>query len=334
MNLVNLVKNGGWKAPLTGFGMKMVAAKPEIALIVGGISLLAGTIYACVKTEKAKKSIEEAKEEIKKVDEAIPMPKEEAGVDILPATIKQIKIERGRQYTKIYGKLALNMLKVYGIPALLWTGGMGLVVGAHVDLRHTNKQLAADVFAGTQLMREYRERVARAVGEETERKIYMGAHEGTVQVLETDPITGEKKLVEKTGDIFDGQTGSIFARNYTVETTDIMYKDFTREYAEKRANMINNDLETGLVRGYTGLEIFRKMGFNENALGLSDEEIKKLREWGISGNARKVPDPEMRKLKLTFLRGFRKMWDVARNCEYYEPCLRLDFNFYPLDGKI
>ena len=330
----DLIKNGGWKAPFQSAGVAIMAARPELALIGGGILLLVGTLTACTKTEKAKKAAEEAKEAIKKVDETLTISEDIEEVDILPETRKQLKIEKGRQYTKIYGKLAYEMFKIYGIPAFLWISGFSLVTWGHIDLRHKNRQLAADMFAGSQLMKEYRERVAKAVGKETEQKIFMGVQEGTVKVLEKDPETGEKKLVEKKADIFYANPGSIFARNYVPETTDIMYKDFDQEYAEKRARLINYDLESGLVRCYTGIEIFRKMGFNEDALGLTEEELDALRNYGISTNARKVPDPNMRRLNLTFLDGYRKVIDAVTKEPVFEKCVRLDFNFYPLEGKV
>lgn len=334
MSFFTNMKNGLWKEPFKGAGLQIMAVRPEIALIGGGLMLLGGTIWGCLQTEKARKAAKEAKEAIKQVDESIVIPEEESGVDILPATRKQLKVEKGRQYTKIYGKLVYEMLKIYGLPAFLWFSGFGLVSWGHMDLRRTNRQLAADMFAGTQLMKQYRDRVANAVGAETEKKIFMGAQEGTVKVREMDAETGKEKIVEKTGDIFMSQPGSIFARNYVPETTDIMYKDFDREYAEKRARLINMDLESGLVRCYTGLEIFRKMGFNEDALGLTEDELKALRNYGISTNARKVPDPNMRRLNLTFLDGYRKVFDTVLNDYIYEKCVRLDFNFYPLEGKV
>ena len=75
------------------------------------------------------------------------------------------------------------------------------------------------------------------------------------------------------------------------------------------------------------------LGFNENALG-EDESLDALLHYGISGNARKVPDPEMRKLKVTKLRGYQERWDNESQSMVYVPCLRIDFNFYPLEGKI
>ena len=42
-------------------GMQIAQARPEIMLITGAVSVLAGTIYACTKKEKKKKVIENAK---------------------------------------------------------------------------------------------------------------------------------------------------------------------------------------------------------------------------------------------------------------------------------
>ena len=94
-----------------------------------------------------------------------------------------------------------------------------------------------------------------------------------------------------------------------------------------------------MARAYSAMDILRMIGFNENAFdepnGIDEDKMMDmLLRYGISGNARKVPDPEMRKLKVTKLKGYQKTWDVVNNCEVYKECLRLDFNFYPLEGKI
>ena len=333
MNIIETIKNGSWKGAFQGLGMKFTEARPELLLVSGIVSVLAGTIYACTKTEKAKEIAEETKTEVQKAeaDFAGYFPE---GVELMPATVKQLKIEQGKRYVGIYGRMMYQFLKIYGVPALLWFGGMGMIVGGHKDLRVRNQHLAADIFAGTKLLQEYRERVAKAVGEETEQKIFMGAQEGTVNVLEKDEETGEEKIVQKQGDVFYAQPGSIFARNFTAATSDAFdIRSFADYYLDARIDAINKDLELGMARAYSGLDILRKLGFNENALG-DDDSVDKLLAYGISGNARKVTDPEMRKLKVTRLRGYEKQWDNVRQIEVYVPCLRLDFNFYPLEGKI
>lgn len=348
MKFSNLFNKEAWSNGLKGFGMKMMAARPEFLLFGGGFLMLGGTIYACMQTEKAKKAISEYKEDVKKVEEMWALPEgtasegnedgdgDSAGgkIELLPATIKQIKIEKGRQLTKIYLRLAYEMIKIYGIPAIAWFGGFGMIGKGHSDLRIANRNLAADIFAGGQLMQEYRKRVAEAVGEDNEKKIFMGTQEGMIDILEKDPETGEEYVVQKKADVFYAQPGSIFARNFNEETCDAFeIRNFWEDCLDKRVNEINMKLDVGVARAYNGLDILRILGFNENALG-EGEEIDKLLLYGISGNARKVPDPEMRKLKVTKLRGYQKKWDVARDMFVYVPCMRLDFNFYPLEGKI
>ncbi len=324
MNLVNYFKNGIWKGDLRAIGFRIGQAKPEIMLIGGIVSVLGGTIYACTKTDKAKKEIADYKE-----------ANETTKNLVLPnADEKQQKIEKGKCYVKNTGIFLYRMAKIYGIPALLWFGGIGLIVGAHGELRKINKHLVAEAIGTSNLFKQYRDRVAEAVGQEVEQKIFLGAQEGTVPVVEIDEKTKEEKIVEKKADIFYAQPGSRFARNFTEQTSDCFdRRDFAERYLDARINQINIQLEGGRYRYFNGVDVLRALGFNENALG-EDEEIDALRAVGISGNGRKVPDPEMRKLKVTRLRGYEKVWDVVRGCEVYRPCLRLDFNFYPLEGMV
>ena len=335
MNFKNLINKDSWKGKISSVGMKLAAVRPEIMLVAGGISVLVGTIYACKKTEEGKKVFQKAKKDADGVSLILKEAKETVTDE---AEIKRIKIESGKDYCKIYGKLAYDLVKIYGIPALFWFGGMGMIFGSHGELRKVNRHLVTDSIAVQKLFQEYRERVQKAVGEETEQKIFFGAQEGMVKVLETDEKTGEKKIVERKADVFHAQPGSIFARNYTEETTDAFdYHSYAVQYLEKRVDEINTKLAVGEYRAFTALDILRMLGFNENALTErfdDDEAMDKLLRYGISGNARRVPDPEMRKLKVEWLHGYQKKWDAENNMEVYEPCMRLDFNFYPLEGKI
>ena len=323
MKFRDYIKNGAWKGSIGAVGMKLMAARPELLLIGGGISLFVGTIYACTKSVEGKKAIDEHKEAIKETENKVYEGDE-----------KHQKIARGRDYVKNYGNFAYKLVKIYGIPALLWFGGMGMIVGAHGELRKTNAHLIADSVAAKKLFDEYRGRVAKAVGDETEQRIFMGVQEGVVNVLEKDEKTGEDRVVQKKTDIFYSQPGSIFARNFNEETSDAFdIRSFADYYLDCRIDAINKNLSLGVKRAYTGLEILRELGFNENALG-EGESVDALISNGISGNARRVTNPEDRQLKVTRMRGYQKKWDVVRDMEVYVPCLRLDFNFYPLAGKI
>jgi hypothetical protein len=346
MKFSNLFSKEAWENSFHGFGMKVSAAKPEIFLISGGLSMLAGTIYACIKTADAKIALENAKKKEAEADfqEKIETVDDKTGevvmVERSEDELKQLRTEKGKKLTKIYIHTAYEMLKIYGIPAILWFGGMGMICSGHHILRQTNAGLVADSILAKKLFDDYRARVAKAVGEEAEQKIFMGTQEEMIHILETDPETGKETLVEKQGDVFYANPGSIFAVNFAPETSDA-FDTFT--YAEqtfdRRVEEINTKLEMGIYRAFNGIEIFRMLGFNENALGFGDgvaveERLNKLLSYGISGNARKVPDPEMRKLKVTKLKGYQRRFDVARNMDIYVPCTRYDFNFYPLEGKI
>jgi len=322
--------NGSWQ----GTCMKIAASKPEILLVIGGGMMLFGTIYACLQTDKAKEAVKKMEEDIKNVEKSVVIEENEQ-IKLLPETKKQLKMERGKQFTQIYAHFAYEMMKIYGVAALFWFGGLGMIGKSHFELRSLSRGLAADLVASNNFIAKYRERVAKAVGEETEKKIYLGTQEGMVPVIEKDPETGEEKVVEKKVDVFMAQPGSIFALNYTPTTSDAFdIRSFADHYLQARVDKINADLEIGLKRAYSALDILRMLSFNENAWGNNDEMIKKLLNYGISGNARKVPDPEMRKLKVTKLEGYEEVFDVERNMKVYRPCLRLDFNFYPLEGKI
>ena len=346
MSFMNLFSKEAWDNKFHSFGMRATAAKPELFLIFGGISMLAGTIYACIKTADAKTVLEDAKtqEAAADFDEKIEAIDEKTGeivkVDRSPEELKALRNEKGKKLTKIYIHTAYEMLKIYGIPAILWFGGMGMICSGHHILRKTNASLVADSILAKKLFDEYRQRVAKAVGEDVEQKIYMGLQEGMVNVVEKDPVTGEEKVVQKQGDVFCAQPGSIFAVNFTPETSDTIDSySYAERTFEHRVDEINAKLETGEYRAFNGIDIFRKLGFNENALGFGDsveveERLKKLLTYGISGNARKVPDPKMRKLKVTRLKGYQRRFDVARNVDIFVPCTRYDFNFYPLEGKI
>lgn len=303
---------------------KLKQAKPDILFGFGIIGVLAGTVFACIQTAKAKKAIEEHKEAIAgiefehKVDETL---SDEAK--------KQAKKVKGKKLFNEYAHLSYIMLRIYGLPALLWLLGMGGIVDSHFTLKTANKALFANSVALQQLFDQYRTRVAEQIGVEQEQKMFLGAHEETIQVLEKDPETGEEKLVEKTADVFYAQPGSKYARNFTAATSDAFdIRSYADRYLEARIDAINKDLELGVKRFYTAAEILRMLGFNENEL--NDDLI----DVGISGNARLIEREADRRLIVTRLHGYERKYDHVHDRFIYEPCLRLDFNFYPLKGKI
>lgn len=338
MNFTTFFTKEGVKAFWHDISFKANDAKPEIFLIGGGLSLLAGTIIACYKTEKAKLVLEEHKEAACKAEVAKTEALVAAGND--EKAIKQAKFDAGKAQVKLYLTLTYKLLGVYGLPALLWLGGFGLIADGHIQLRHRNAALAGQLAATTKLLQDnYREQnmilKENGVVEAPAAQINGENQEEMIEVIQIDPLTGKEiGSVMKPMSCYTHQPGSIFARNFTPTTSDCFdIEYFAENFLNARIEAMNNRLDCGSPRCYTGLDVYKTLGYDENALG-EDEYYDALLENGISANGRKVPDPEQRKIKFQILEGLERRYDEGRGKFVYYPCYRLDWNFYPLHGRV
>ena len=293
-------------------GYKLKEARPEIALGFGIVSVAAGTVWACVKTKDAIEVVEDLKAENE--EQVLVEASENDGKIDIP--------ERG----KLYGRYAMKFAKIYGLPFALWVLGIGCIVGSHGEMRKRNATLLANSVALKKLFDEYRERVRDAVGEEIERKIYFGAKDQKVEVRETDEETGEVKKVKKKVPVFMDQPGSMWARNWTENTTyeyDVRsYSDFT---LASRIAQMNIKLRTSPF--ITVNEVYDFLGFKPG-FGKCEEGMTVGWVWNP-----KV-DRGDREIIVEKLVGYEEHEDPETGEITYEPCLRLDFNCYPLEGLI
>lgn len=295
-------------------GYKLTESRPEIALVAGVVSLAAGTIWACVKTKEAIPVVEDlvAENDEQKLNEAAT---NEGKIDI-------------RERARIYGRYAIEFAKIYGLPFALWVLGIGCIVGSHGEMRQRNARLLADSVALKKLFDEYRERVREAVGEEIERKLYFGADvdDEEIEVIEKDEETGKDKLVKKKASVFDRQPGSIYARNFTAKTSDEFnirsYCDF---FLEARIANLNQRLR--VVPFITLNDVYDELGFKPGE-GRCEDGMTVGWVWNP-----KV-DRGDREIIVERLEGYEPHWDEKTGRTVYEPCLRLDFNCYPLKGLI
>lgn len=328
MKWLDSIKNGTFKdyarGSIGGLCMKAAEVKPEIMLIVGGVSVLVGTIHAIKKAEEGKAVLQSAKENMEAVDAAYKAVKESVGED--KNALQKAKLDAGKSYVTVMASTLYALCKVWGVSALLWFGGMGLIFDAHKEVRKIGKYWLAHSAAIQQAFDEYRRRNAALIGPEAEQKLFLGAEPGVVQVLEVDEATGEEKIVEKSGDIFINQPGSVFARNFTEETSDAFdIRAFADHYLAARVKRIKDDIKLGIARAYSGVDVLRMLGYNEDAI-FNDPNYKELLRNGIT-----CKGPE---LEVTSLEGYREVYDHTRDMKLWKPCLRLDFNFYPMEGMI
>ncbi len=289
---------------------KIRHCKPEIGLILGIFGVAAGTVLACTKTKKAVDAYQTSKQEIQKLDETMEQGTKDAAV----------------AYTKAYARFVYRMIRIYGLPILLWGGGMTSIIGSHCDLRHQNGQLLLDSVALKKMLDEYRARVAEEIGEEEERKLYFGAKEDEVDVIEENPESGTKKIVRKKVNTIRGNGGSKFARNFSAQTSfgfDVRsYADF---FLEARIKNLNNRLKMSpfitMNDVYDELEMKPEFGRCEDGL-----------DWGWVWNPNDPDGPN--EIRIERLEGWEEIYDERENKTYWAPCLRIDFNPQPLRGRI
>lgn len=310
---MNILETGIVKK-LSGVGKlaleKTRQSRPEIGLVFGCLSILAGTVLACTKTKQA-------------VDAYQTMKNEKDDIDTENEDTRKIV----EDYARVYGRFVYKIVKIYGLSALLWIAGMSSVVGSHVDLRKQNTNLLLDSVAFKKIVEEYRDRVAKELGEDRERQLYFGAKEDEIEVIETNPETGATKVTRKKANVLNGANGgSKFARNFSARTSyEFDIRSYADYFLENRIKILNNRLR--LVPFLTINDVYDELGMKPE-YGRCEEGL----DWGWVWNPMDPDGPN--EIVIERLSGWEEVYDERENKTYYAPCLRIDFNCKPLRGLI
>lgn len=293
---------------------KAYQARPEILLGVGLVSVVVATVVACVRTKDAEPVIDNCKEKIEELDFVKNSPLTDE-----PPTFKE--------YFNVYRKTAWKLIKIYAVPAAVMTGGFLCIIGSHADMRHRNARLLADLVATQTLFRDYRERVKAAIGEENEQKIFMGAETGEILIDKVDESTGELSKGKANGTLFAHQAGSMYARNFTNETsTEYDCRSYADTFLDLKIKHLNWLLTT--VPFITLNEVYDELGF-KNGYGKCPEGMV------VGWCAHPKIDRGDRYIAVERLMGYQPVYDeITGEVRDYKECLRLDFNCYPLEGLI
>ena len=292
-------------AKVVGFKVKEV--RPEIMLGVGAISVLAGTIMACVKTKKAEPVVahlEERKEELDYICKN-PQADEKPGF---------------QEYARVYVKHGLELVKIYALPAALWTGGMACIFGSHGEMRTRNAKLLANSAALARMFSEYRDMVREKLGEEAESELYFNAKEEDIEIETT------VKKTKTRGRVFRDQPGSMWARNITPRTSDEFdVRSYFDNFIDARVAGLNSRLR---------LEPFVTINDVYDEFGLKPGEGRCPEGMTVGWVWHPKIDRGDREIKVERLEGWEEVYDPVSGGTKLEPCLRLDFNCYPLEGLI
>lgn len=312
----NILKNVKFTKVAGAFkkvGFKLYEVRPEILLGAGALSVLAGTVLACMKTKEAEPIVEHAKEQL----DELKFVKENPQAEERPSF---------KEYIRVYARTGFELGKVYAAPAGMWLGGMACIFGSHGEMRSRNAKLLANSVALKKFFDEYRALVREKIGEEAERDLYFGAEDAEWEVEEKDPETGEVKTVKTRGKVFRKQPGSMYARNFTAKTSDEFdTRTYNDMFLDARVESLNNDLK--LVPFITLNEVYDRLGLKPG-YGKCPEGMTVGWVWNP-----KI-DRGDRKIVVERLEGWEETWDPITERTVMKPCLRLDFNCYPLEGLI
>ena len=203
---------------------------------------------------------------------------------------------------------------------------MGCILGSHGELRSRNAKLLANSVGLKKLMDEYRRRVAEKIGEEAERDLFLGADEETVETVERDEKTGEEKIVKRKGKAIRSQPGSMYARNFTKNTSnEFDIRSYSDWFIDAKIAELNRQLR---------MEPFLTLNDVYDALGLKGEHGRCSDGMTVGWCANPKIDRGDREIKVERLEGWEMAYDNVKEKEIWRPCLRLDFNCYPLEGLI
>lgn len=244
-----------------GAAKLVLKANAPTIMVVGGVGAMGiGTVLACKQTLQIEEVLRPHTSKLNDVEEGLKLglggySEEAARSDRL----------------KIYTRAALDMTKLYGVPACLFLGGAGLVFGGHRVMVKRNATLALAYAGLEKAFAKYRNRVKEQFGPLAD----AGMTEGWVTKEFNDesgkPYTGPTRDWE--GEL-DDPYNRIFGQGETTEWqpdlgVNKMFLAHQQKYAQERLNS----------QGYLYLsEVYKSLGFPEN-------DISRVVGWKVTRNA-------------------------------------------------
>lgn len=303
MSLLQNVARGAKKIKF-----KTVKNSPEILMVVGAVSVVAGTVLACRQTLKCDDILEDHKEKLDRIADVV----EEYGDEYTDA-------ERRKDVTKVYASTGIKIVKAYSVPfALVGAGIVSMVLAKNI----THKRYIAALTAlngVTEAFHNYRERVREAFGIDTDKAMLTGGHLEKRAPIVTVDEDGTETIIERDSIVIDGEPHdiSIYARFFDPSCSQWEKNaEYNLNFLKNQERYANDVLKT---RGHLFLnEVYDMLGFDHSQAGslvgwIYDEnnpDIDNYVDFGIYDMSR-TPNRN-------FVNGF-------------EPVILLDFN---VDGVI
>lgn len=172
---------------------KATANSPMICLIGGCVTLVAAVVTTATAGMKTKTIYDDYKEAIAVREADVTPADEEPSCEII---YSEEDFKKDKKTLKCH--LALDLFKVYAVPAALTTISLVLFVEGNRILEKRNSALSTALAATQTMLNGYRHRVASYLGEEKEKEVWNGLEKVKTVDENGNEIEEEKVTIDHT----------------------------------------------------------------------------------------------------------------------------------------
>lgn len=234
-----------------GFAIKKHS--PEILVITGIVSAVAGTVLVCKASANVGKVLKKSKDQIDSIHERSKTDEEYE------------ETESGRDLTHVYMTTGLQIVKLYAPAAILGALSVTSVLCSFNILKKRNVALAAAYATVDTKLKDYRNRVIERFGEKVDHELNYNTKEQTFEKTTTDENGNEVKSTETVSVIDPSSLGGY---DYFFDEASSYWEknsSFNKMFLESTETHANNKLRS---QGYLTLnDICDMLDLKKSAAG-------------------------------------------------------------------
>lgn len=214
-------------------GFKIKKHSPEILLVTGIVSGVAGAIVACKATTKLGDILDKSKNEIEKIH----YYEEHQDALVDPYTPDMVK----KDLAITYAHTGVELVKLYAPAVALGTLSIASILASSNIMRKRNVALAAAYATVDNGFKGYRNRVIERFGEELDRELKYGIKAKEVEEITIDE-NGNEVITKKTAEVAEidvfSQYTRVFDESCVGWVKDPEQNMFFLRQVEKQANSV------------------------------------------------------------------------------------------------
>lgn len=240
-------------------GFQLKKHSPEILIVTGVVSTVAGAVFACKATLKVNDVLDEAKTNIDTIHKST-----ESG--LTPGGQTYNAEDSKKDLAIVYTQTGLKLVKLYAPAVIMMGAGIGFMITSHGILQKRNGALAAAYMAVDKGFKEYRGRVVEKFGKDVDRELKYNIKKQEIETTVVDE-KGKEKKVKKTVDVINPLDGiSEFARFFDESCPDWQKNsEYNKLFLRAQQQWANDKL---IVEGRLFLnDVYKALGMRETKAG-------------------------------------------------------------------